>query len=102
MLVLSTHKQNQNTSTDKRELVWKVNTGALFEEILHNDGMWIMERPLQLLHRKMLLIAQKANEAQNEEIMKLCCEIGLYEECDPTSKSYDKEKANSLINQEEK
>jgi hypothetical protein len=87
---------------DFNKVEWKVNVKGLFEEILINHEVWIVQRPLEILHSKLLKIASIANEQQNEEIMKLCCELALYEECDPYSSNFDKCKSDQLIKEKTK
>ena len=77
---------------------WKVNVKSLFEEILHNnENMWAMKQPLTILHSKLLKIATIANEIECEEIMKICCELALYEECDPYNDNYNIKKMDELL-----
>lgn len=76
--------------------MFKVNTKQLFEEILQNPQTQIMKIPLLVLHRKMLQIAQIANEQQNKEIMQICCSLALYKECDEYSSDFSEKDYKTL------
>ena len=59
---------------------FKIDVQQLFNEILENKGSHILHRPLQVLQRKLLIIASVANEKGYEDIVKVCDELGLYKE----------------------
>jgi uncharacterized membrane protein len=80
-----------------KKVPWRINTPNLFKEIINNNPeMWIMEQPLKILLSKLLHIAKLANDKQDKEIMKICCELALYAECDEESGKYNQDMVDSL------
>jgi len=85
-------------SSEFKKAEWKINVKSLFEEILHNnENMWAMKQPLIILHSKLLKIATIANEEGYKDIVKICCKLALYEECDPYSDKYNMEKTDEFL-----
>ncbi len=81
------------------ELPWKVNTPALFNEILVNHDCYMLEKPLQILGLILAEVAERAIELDDAQLNILMLRLALYENGDPYSKEFD---ANAIKEQEKR
>lgn len=88
----------------KKELVdkditlrWKVNTPQLLKEIMSNNGMSILFKPINIYKDLLAELAERAIELNDPKLNALMCRMALYEESDPYSKEYNAELTNEVI-----
>jgi len=75
---------------------WKIHTPNFFKELLNNQGAGILARPSQIFANKLAAIADRAVELGDKKLLKLCCDLTLFDEADPNSPDYNPEMVKSL------
>lgn len=80
-----------------KSLVWRVNTPALFQEVVGNPNTAILLRPFQLMGNLLALTARRAAELNDAELNGLMCQLALYEASDPYGKAYNEKLTDRTI-----
>lgn len=70
---------------------WKIHVPNLLGEILSNPTTSILTAPLKILAMKLEDVAARAIELDDAKLLKLCCDLCLFEESDPKSPSFNPE-----------
>ena len=73
------------------EMVWRVNTPALFNEILSNPGTSILSVPFKILAQILGQVGERCAELNDPVLNSLMCRLAVYEISDPYNENYDKE-----------
>lgn len=74
----------------QKDLQWRSNVKALFEEIIECGGphVRIIHMPLKITYSILQQVANRANQLQDPELNSLMARLALYAECDPYSTDY--------------
>lgn len=92
-------KTKKHISKDEIHLMWKVHTTSLLKEMVEcNDRMGIFKIPISIFTSILEQLAQRAIEINDDKLNAIMCRLTLYEEADPSSKEYDKEKVKEVMN----
>lgn len=83
-------------------LRWKVHVPNLLSEIMTNNETAIFRQPLYILRSILVEIAERSSELNDPVLNALMCRLALYEISDPTSKEYNAELVNSIIDEAER
>lgn len=86
-----------NLISEDTDAQWKVNTPGLLNEILANNGMAILTRPLQIFGHILAEVGERASELNDPELNALMCRLAIYEIADPYNKNFNKELTNETI-----
>lgn len=65
------------------QALWKVHTPNLLQEILTNEGMGIMHKPLSIFGRLLAEVAERAAELNDPALNVLMLRLTLYDAADP-------------------
>jgi len=76
---------------------WKTNTPALLAEIMSNNGMTALYRPLQIFGRMLAEVADEAARINDPELNAVMMRLALYEVGDPYSDEYDADLVSETI-----
>ncbi len=82
-------------------LSWRVNTTALFREIVEGstkNETEVFRQPLRILSSVLGEVAFRALELNDPKLNALMCRLALYEESDPYSPEYDEKATDKAIN----
>lgn len=79
-------------------LDWRVNTPQLLNEILGNNNMVILNKPLSIFGRILAEVGERASELNDSKLNALMCRLAIYEISDPYNENYDEELTNNIIN----
>lgn len=82
---------------ENKNLVWKVHTPNLLSEILENDQLSILERPIQKFASILEEVSIRCSQLNDPELNKLMCRLTLYSIADPESDCYDKEMIEEIL-----
>ena len=83
--------------TGKNQLQWRVNTPQLMKEILGNNGVAILHKPLTIFSRILAEVGDRASELNDPKLNALMCRLAIYEVADPYNENYDAELTNATI-----
>lgn len=78
---------------------WRIHSPNFFKELLVNQGAGILSRPAQIFANKLAAIAERAVELGDVKLLKLCCDLTLFDEADPLSPDYNPAMVESLRKQ---
>lgn len=81
-----------------KSLNWRVNTPQLLREVLGNNGVAILNVPLQIFADLLAEVADNAIRINDKELNKLMLRLALYEDGDPYSSSYNEKEVNNYLN----
>lgn len=81
----------------KKQVLWRVNTPQLLKEVLQNNGVAILSKPLQIFANALSEVAERASELNDDKLNSLMCRLALYEISDPYSSEYNSELINEII-----
>jgi hypothetical protein len=76
-------------SNKKFDAEFKVNTAGLLNEILCNEQIGILEKPIKIFGRLLYRVADRAAALNDPELNLLMCKLALYSVSDPSSDEYD-------------
>jgi hypothetical protein len=82
---------------DSRTLQWRVNTPQLLKEIMQNNGVSVLARPLSIFGRILWEVGERASEINDPKLNALMCRLAIYEVSDPYNSNYDAELTNATI-----
>lgn len=78
--------------------MWKVHTPKLLNEILTNNGVGILYRPIQIFARILFDLGETAARINDPELNKLMVRLTIYSCADPESPDYDKKLVDKILN----
>jgi hypothetical protein len=79
------------------ELHWRVNTPGLLNELMGNNGMAILHKPLCIFGRLLAEVGERAAQLNDPQLNALMCRLAIYAIADPNSPDYDQQKANEIM-----
>lgn len=91
-------KKNTDLLTTGKNLYWKVNTPALLNEILINNQVAILAKPIAIFAAILHEVGERAAEINDPKLNALMCRLAIYAESDPYSVEYNAEKTETTIN----
>ena len=83
--------------TVKNQLQWRLNTPQLMKEILCNNGVAILHKPLTIFSLMLAEVGDRASELNDPKLNALMCRLAIYEVADPYNENYDAELTNATI-----
>jgi len=84
------------------KLTWKVNTPGLLNEIMSNNGVAVLYKPLVIFASILLEVGERASELNDPKLNALMCRLAIYEIADPNNKNYNKELSQKIIDKQNK
>lgn len=93
---MSNKKQTAEVS---KKVYWKVNTPQLLKEIMSNNGVGILSKPLTIFGRLLAEVGERASELNDPKLNALMCRLAIYEESDPYNENYNEELTLKTIEQ---
>jgi hypothetical protein len=87
----------EETEIDSEKLRWRVNTPQLMKEIMTNNGVSILSKPIMIFSRILAEVGDRAAELNDPKLNALMCRLAIYEVADPYNKNYDSELTNETI-----
>ena len=78
-------------------ILWKVNTGQLFQEIIADEQNAIFKNQLNILRRILIEVGQRSADLNDDKLNALMCRLAIYEIADPYSGKFNEELTNALI-----
>jgi hypothetical protein len=85
-----------NSTTDNK-LMWRVNTPQLLKEIMQNNEVAILSKPLAIFGTILAEVGERASELNDPKLNALMCRLAIYEVADPYNKEYNSELTNDTI-----
>jgi hypothetical protein len=85
-----------NSTTDNK-LMWRVNTPQLLKEIMQNNEVSILSKPLTIFATILAEVGERASELNDPKLNALMCRLAIYEVADPYNKEYNSELTNDTI-----
>jgi hypothetical protein len=85
-----------NSTTDNK-LMWRVNTPQLLKEIMQNNEVAILSKPLEIFATILAEVGERASELNDPKLNALMCRLAIYEVADPYDKEYNSELTNDTI-----
>lgn len=76
---------------------WRVNTPGLLREILNNNGVQILTKPLQIFGSILAEVGERAAELNDPKLNALMCRLAIYEIADPCHENYNRKLTESII-----
>lgn len=67
---------------------FKIHTPQLLKEITNNNGIGALKIPLRVLQRYLVSVAERTIELDDPIMNKIMCEMTLYDQVDPQSKTF--------------
>ena len=80
-----------------KTLSWRVNTPGLLNEILLNQSVAILNRPLEIFAAILAEVGERAAEINDPKLNALMCRLSIYSLSDPYNPEYDEKKCNEII-----
>jgi len=81
----------------KETLKWKVHTHGLFKEILDQDGMRMLNKPINILLDLLRQVAQRATELNDPKMNELMVRLSLYSIANPEDQEYNPELVRKVL-----
>jgi len=66
-----------------------VNTEGLLQEILNNEQVGMLEKPIIIFGQLLFLVAERAAKLGDPKLDALMCRLALYTVADPSKPEYD-------------
>lgn len=85
-----------NSTTDNK-LMWRVNTPQLLKEIMQNNEVAILSKPLEIFATILAEVGERASELNDPKLNALMCRLAIYEVANPYDKEYNSELTNDTI-----
>jgi hypothetical protein len=80
-----------------KNLEWRVHTANLLNEILVNDGMAILEKPINIFGKLLAAVGDRATEIDDPKLNKLMIQLTIYSMADPSSPDYNQELVHEYL-----
>jgi len=78
--------------------MWKVHTVKLLNEVMSNDGVAILHKPIQIFARLLSDVGEVAIRINDPELNKLMVRLAIYSCACPESPDYDAELVDKVLN----
>ena len=82
-----------------KKLGWKVNTHGIFKEILDQDGMWMLSKPINIILDLLRQTAQRATELNDPQLNKLMIRLSLYDISNPKDPKFNPDLVRQILNE---
>lgn len=80
------------------QMQWKVHTHQLLKEVLTNNSMAILQKPLNIFQSLLAAVGERAAELNDPELNALMCRLTIYDIADPQSKDYNPIRVDGILN----